>query len=133
MILIAFVFWWLLVIFIDSSLWKNCVRIPRSNEPFHIDVDEDIVNEEKKVEAQIANTELPIKIIGAKKNFSNFTGCKMEKIEAVKRISFGLEYGECFALLGISGAGKTTMFKMITGEIMPTEGLMHIIGNDILT
>ena len=34
---------------------------------------------------------------------------------AVKNISFGLEYGECFALLGISGAGKTTLISMITG------------------
>jgi len=25
------------------------------------------------------------------------------------------------------------MFKMITGEVLPTEGLMHIIGNDMLT
>lgn len=65
---------------------------------------------------------MPIRIYGAKKNYSNFTKCKLEKIEAVKRISFGLGYGECFALLGISGAGKTTMFKMITGEVHPTEG-----------
>jgi ABC-type multidrug transport system ATPase subunit len=66
---------------------------------------------------------MPIRIFGAKKNFTNFTDkCKLEKIEAVKRISFGLGYGECFALLGISGAGKTTMFKMITGEVLPSEG-----------
>lgn len=50
----------------------------------------------------------------------------------MKRVSFGLQYGECFALLGISGAGKTTMFKMITGECEPTEGQMEIIGNNVL-
>lgn len=36
-------------------------------------------------------------------------------------------------MLGVSGAGKTTMFKMITGEIMPSEGQMSIIGNNVLT
>merc|ERR1712054_218923 len=75
----------------------------------------------------------PIRIYGAKKNFTNWNKCSREKIEAVKRISFGLQYGECFALLGVSGAGKTTMFKMITGEIQPTEGQMSIIGNNVLT
>lgn len=44
-----------------------------------------------------------------------------------------MNFGECFALLGISGAGKTTMFKMITGEIQPTEGQMSIVGNNVLT
>jgi ABC-type multidrug transport system ATPase subunit len=42
------------------------------------------------------------------------------KVTAVQRASFGLEYGECFALLGISGAGKTTCFKTMTGEVYPT-------------
>ena len=32
------------------------------------------------------------------------------KIRAVDNLSFGLEFGECFALLGVSGAGKTTTF-----------------------
>lgn len=50
----------------------------------------------------------------------------------MKRISFGLEYGECFALLGISGAGKSTMFKMITGELEPSQGQMSVIGNNVL-
>ncbi len=50
---------------------------------------------------------------------------------AVERVSFGLEYGECFALLGVNGAGKTTTFKSLTGEITPTSGEIHINGLDI--
>ena len=41
---------------------------------------------------------------------------------AVETTSFGLDYGECFALLGVNGAGKTTTFKSLTGEIEPTSG-----------
>lgn len=41
---------------------------------------------------------------------------------AVERISFGLDYGECFALLGVNGAGKSTTFKSLTGDVLPTTG-----------
>ena len=54
-------------------------------------------------------------------------------VKAVKNVSFGLEYGECFALLGISGAGKTTCFKCMTGELYPTSGDLTICGFDITT
>jgi ATP-binding cassette subfamily A (ABC1) protein 3 len=49
----------------------------------------------------------------------------------VQNVSFGLEYGECFALLGISGAGKTTIFKCLTGEQYPTSGLLTINGANV--
>jgi len=35
---------------------------------------------------------------------------------AVKGISFHLENGRCFGLLGSNGAGKTTTLKMLIGE-----------------
>jgi ATP-binding cassette subfamily A (ABC1) protein 3 len=50
---------------------------------------------------------------------------------AVERISFGLDYGECFALLGVNGAGKSTTFKSLTGDVLPTEGEVTIAGFDI--
>jgi len=33
---------------------------------------------------------------------------------AVDHASFGVELGSCFALLGVNGAGKTTVFKSLT-------------------
>jgi len=45
---------------------------------------------------------------------------------AVERISFGLKAGECFALLGVNGAGKSTTFKSLTNEIAPTSGKIKI-------
>jgi len=53
------------------------------------------------------------------------------KIRAVKNVSFGLEYGECFALLGVSGAGKTSVFKCLTGEITPIKGELTVCGYDV--
>jgi len=51
----------------------------------------------------------------------------------VERISFGLDYGECFALLGVNGAGKSTTFKSLTRDIVPTSGQISIAGHNVLT
>lgn len=34
---------------------------------------------------------------------------------AVDNLSFGVNKGEVFGLLGVNGAGKTTTFKMLAG------------------
>jgi len=35
---------------------------------------------------------------------------------AVKDLSFIVKRQQCFALLGVNGAGKTSTFKILTGE-----------------
>jgi len=47
---------------------------------------------------------------------------------AVDNISFGIKKGELFTLLGVNGAGKTTAFKILSGEIKPTSGEAYIAG-----
>ncbi|NGZ77430.1 ABC transporter ATP-binding protein [Saccharibacillus alkalitolerans] len=41
---------------------------------------------------------------------------------AVDRISFGVQEGEIYGLLGANGAGKTTTMRMVLGLIYPDEG-----------
>jgi ATP-binding cassette subfamily A (ABC1) protein 3 len=50
---------------------------------------------------------------------------------AAHKISFGVNNGEVFALLGVNGAGKTTTFKMLTNDIQPSRGRVFICGDDI--
>ena len=50
---------------------------------------------------------------------------------AVDKISFALDYGECFALLGVNGAGKSTTFKALTRDILPTSGEIVINGFNV--
>lgn len=50
---------------------------------------------------------------------------------AVERISFGLDFGECFCLLGVNGAGKSTTFKSLTADAVPTSGSITIRGHQI--
>ena len=45
---------------------------------------------------------------------------------AVEEISFGVKQHECFGLLGVNGAGKSTTFKMMTGESIPNNGVMYL-------
>ena len=41
---------------------------------------------------------------------------------AIEKLSFSLQKGECFALLGVNGAGKSTAFKILTGDEEVTQG-----------
>ena len=49
---------------------------------------------------------------------------------AVDGISFEVESGECFALLGPNGSGKTTALKCLAGLVRPSSGTMAIGGID---
>lgn len=49
----------------------------------------------------------------------------------MKKVSFGVDYGECFALLGVNGAGKSTTFKTLTRDILPTTGEITINGLNV--
>jgi len=53
-------------------------------------------------------------------------GGKRGTITAVDSLSFGVGCRECFGLLGINGAGKTSTFQMLTGDIYPTSGDAYI-------
>lgn len=52
-------------------------------------------------------------------------------LHAVDQVSFSVTSGERHALLGTNGAGKTTMFNVITGDLLPTEGTVRLYTQDI--
>jgi ATP-binding cassette, subfamily A (ABC1), member 3 len=51
---------------------------------------------------------------------------------AVKGVSLAIPTGECFGLLGINGAGKSTALNMLSGEFRPTAGSAYLAGLDLL-
>ena len=53
------------------------------------------------------------------------------QVVAVKDVSFEIDYGELFGLVGANGAGKTTTIKMLTTMLIPTSGTATVLGYDI--
>eukprot|EP00038_Savillea_parva_P008022 m.174117 g.174117 ORF g.174117 m.174117 type:complete len:1815 (+) comp13791_c0_seq1:54-5498(+) len=53
------------------------------------------------------------------------------EVEAVQGLSMGVGRGECFGLLGVNGAGKTSTFKMLTGDESISGGMALINGFDL--
>lgn len=54
-----------------------------------------------------------------------------DKFLAVDDISFEIEEGEIFGLLGVNGAGKTTTFRMIVGLLEKTKGKITLFNKKI--
>src|ERR687890_489044 len=55
-------------------------------------------------------------------------GRKFGKFEAVKSVSLKVPRGTVFGLLGVNGAGKSTIIKMVMGHLRPTSGEIRVLG-----
>jgi ABC-type multidrug transport system ATPase subunit len=53
-------------------------------------------------------------------------------IKAVSDVSFSVEKGELFGLIGPDGAGKTSIFRMLTTLLLPDAGSATVNGFDIV-
>jgi len=54
------------------------------------------------------------------------------KLRAVDRVSISIRKGELFGLIGPNGSGKTTMVKLLTGQLRPTRGRAKVLGVDVV-
>ena len=54
------------------------------------------------------------------------------KIKAIDAISFEVKEGELFGLIGPDGAGKTTIFRILTTLLLANEGLASVAGFDVV-
>ncbi len=55
-----------------------------------------------------------------------------EKVIAVDHVSLSIKKGELFGLIGADGAGKTSLFRMLTTVLLPDEGSATVEGFDIV-
>lgn len=51
---------------------------------------------------------------------------------AVADVSFAVAPGEIVGLLGPNGSGKSTIFRMLTGYLVPTSGRIAVAGHDVV-
>ncbi|XP_065674630.1 ATP-binding cassette sub-family A member 2 isoform X2 [Hydra vulgaris] len=90
------------------------------NHSLQIDVDDDVMKEEERITRENSlGKKFTLRTLHLSKIYK---GRKNLKTLAVNQISFGVEPGECFGLLGLNGAGKSSMFKMLTGDSSITDG-----------
>ncbi|XP_012587102.1 PREDICTED: ATP-binding cassette sub-family A member 3-like [Condylura cristata] len=84
--------------------------------------DEDVENERKRVLSQ------PLKMLNATVLIKELIKIffTWPPVLAVRNISLAIERQECFGLLGLNGAGKTSTFQILTGEETATSGSVFI-------
>lgn len=53
------------------------------------------------------------------------------KVEALRDVSFSVDKGEIFGLIGPDGAGKTTLFRILATLILADKGTASVEGHDV--
>ena len=63
--------------------------------------------------------------------FQDVTFCyEGQEKNALEHVSLSIPYGQRLAIVGLNGAGKTTMIKLLSGFYKPTSGMITINGKD---
>ncbi|HRK55034.1 MAG TPA: ABC transporter ATP-binding protein [Cyclobacteriaceae bacterium] len=70
--------------------------------------------------------------VKAERVYKNFQSGKTE-IEALNNISFEVERGELFGLIGPDGAGKTTLFRILTTLMIANKGNAWVDGFEVVS
>ena len=121
----------LFILFMDYNLLarlrEKLKRLPSKNEGDEVE-DADVAEHRKNIEQSYERGEIEEPLMAH--NLSKVYGFKKA---ATKYLTFSVNRGECFGLLGVNGAGKTSTFKMLTGEISPTGGNAWINRHSVIS
>lgn len=104
----------------DKTISKPYVALNQNEEMNQLDgTDESLYNRESSSESK----EYALEVTDLVKYYGNN--------RAVNNLTFGVQKGECFGLLGVNGAGKTSTFDILTGVNFATKGSAKIGGKDV--
>ncbi|CAF5178915.1 unnamed protein product, partial [Rotaria sp. Silwood1] len=114
--------------FFYSPKISDALPFSRLDEDVYEDEDED--EDVAHIRRQILNKTIGDNVL----IMSNLSKCyrtkKHQKSIAVNNLCMGIRSGECLGLCGVNGAGKTTVFRILSGDLHPTAGYAHIHGYD---
>ena len=124
-------FWWFIVYIIENDpisfilrKWYDTNGVRKVQQ---FGINSDVINEEIRCD-DLKPKEASVLV---KRLTKVYSGLFQKSVVAVRDTSFALEQGECFALLGVNGGGKTTTFKVMTGDLAPSNGEVYIQGLDL--
>ena len=69
-----------------------------------------------------------VRVAGLEKKY----GKKKEVVQALRGISFEVQRGELFGIIGPDGAGKTSLFRILTTLLLPDGGSATVDGFDVV-
>jgi len=72
-------------------------------------------------------------VIYTLQDVSKTYGTRNGDVRALDRLSFEVQHSERVALLGPSGAGKTTLFRLLNATLRPTSGNLEFDDRDLTT
>mmetsp|Transcript_45107 Transcript_45107/g.130239 ORF Transcript_45107/g.130239 Transcript_45107/m.130239 type:complete len:2061 (+) Transcript_45107:77-6259(+) len=123
-----------LVLVVDGVLDVSLVRLllgrsrleQRCPDDHRFPVDEDVAQERARVQSMSVRSAREVLIMDdVHKTYDGGASW------AVRGVTYAVEGGQVFGLLGVNGAGKTTAFKMMCGQVEPSAGQIIIGGQDI--
>jgi len=65
-------------------------------------------------------------------DLAKFYGKVGAQVQALKELSFSVEEGEIFGIIGPDGAGKTSLFRILTSLLLPDAGTAYVNGHDVV-
>ena len=54
------------------------------------------------------------------------------KVQALRNVSFSVNKGEVFGIIGPDGAGKTSMYRILCSLLLPESGTATVDGFDVV-
>lgn len=69
-----------------------------------------------------------LRLEGASKVYRSSHLGRVSETTGLHGLTFSVEEGEVFGLLGLNGAGKTTAIKLVLGLHLPTKGSVSVLG-----
>ncbi|XP_051845492.1 phospholipid-transporting ATPase ABCA3-like [Antechinus flavipes] len=121
-------FFWKLKIFLYKIFERKKLSQVQTDSPLLYE-DPDVENEREQILNSLQQLLMATPLIS--KELTKVYSHRLKPVIAVNKVSFTVQRGECFGLLGFNGAGKTSIFKMLTGEIVITDGEAFINGKSI--
>lgn len=111
----------------DRAIWLESGEMMKIGEPEDV-TSEFMVGFEPRIEERVDVGQPLIKIEGAKRYFYSYT---RGVVKAVDGVTFDVKEKEIIGLVGLSGAGKTTLSRLIAGLNVVSDGKVNIrVGDD---